>query len=372
MRSIAGGVGTPPVGKYSLFEGDADIPLEEGDRVPPRKETDMTEVTWFEGILGHEAIKRGLARALRTGRLHHALLFTGTGGIGKAMLARALAQVALCEQSSTEGEFARCGRCSACMRIASGNHPDVIEISEPTPNLKIETIRNLQSRLAFAPFEARKRFILLHDAHKMQEAAANCLLKTLEEPDPSTTFILMTSQIQRLLPTIVSRCQTVRFAPFPSEQIAQFLQTRGLSPMQAQQIAALSSGSIGTALELSEGDDKDKVLRAFEGILGLTTAADAFSLAETIKEDKLLFDAILLMLLTYIRDIARLKSGCETVSLAHYLPSMQARLPWVTMSNLMRAMALIDDVRAAFLGNANALLGWERVLLGMYGVIYAR
>lgn len=324
----------------------------------------------FDDILGHETVKRGLIHATQNGRLHHALLFVGAEGIGKGLLARAFVQAWMCTES-TPDHLNRCLKCNNCKRIASQIHPDVIEIIEESATLKIETIRDLQHQLTYPPFESNRRFVILHDVHKMQDAAANCLLKTLEEPEEHTTFILITSQIQRLLPTIISRCQVVRFAPFSTDDVSKFLISQGVSADIANQLAALSNGSLSTALELSKTDYKTEIIGIFEDILKIQSTLDAFSMAANLKGKKAMADHILSLLLSYTRDMLILKtSPSSPILLDHYRPQMQTRLAKTSTQDLTRCIQLIQDVNGAFLGNVNELVVWERLMLGMHGVLF--
>ena len=319
----------------------------------------------FNDIIGHDGVKHGLIHAAQTGRLHHALLFSGPSGVGKSMLARAFVQALFCEKSDDQS-LSRCLKCHNCNRINNKIHPDVIEIEESAATIKIEVIRDLQSRLVYAPFESPRRFVLIHDIHKMQEAAANCFLKTLEEPPENTTFILITNQIQRIIPTIISRCQSVRFAPFSMNDVSEFLVERGVSSNEAAQIAVMSGGSLGYALELSSSDYKNDVIHAFEEMLETDSVLDALSVAACMKAE-----ALLKLMQIYVRDMLVLKaSGSESVILTPYRDKMQARLDKVSEGDLQRATGIIQEVTESFQGNVNELLAWERLLIGLHGVLY--
>ena len=328
----------------------------------------MTDI--FSDILGHEHAREGLIHAIKNDRLHHALLFSGPSGIGKSMIARSMIQAMLCENSTRE-QLQKCMKCRNCHRIASNIHPDVIEIDEPTATIKIETIRDLQKKLIYFFYEAARRFVIIQDVHKMQDAAANCLLKTLEEPEPHTTFILITSQIQRLLPTIVSRCQLVRFAPFSMDEISQFLVRRGMTEDDADQISALSGGSIGTALELSSSEYEKEVTSTFEEMLSPSSSLDAFLTASGLKGKKSMAEHLLTLMLMFVRDMLVLKTDPNhPIILKHYRPQMMSRLSRTTEKDLQRAAGIIQEVHESFQGNVNELVAWERLMIGLHGVIF--
>lgn len=327
-------------------------------------------MTIFHDILGHENVKRGLQHAMRTGRLHHALLLTGPAGIGKAMVGRAFIQAMMCEKSTLNAPV-RCGICSSCLRIMNKNHPDVIEIEESAATIKIDTIREIQRGLVSAPFESARRFVMIHDVHKMQDAAANCLLKTLEEPDAYTTFLLVTSQEQRLLSTIISRCQVVRFAAFSLDEVAQFLIQHEVPKEMAGQIAALSGGSLGAAIDLSNGEYKTEVLGTFEEMIGTSSVMDAFAVAASLKGKKAMAEHLLTLLSMYVRDMMVLKADPKSpVILEHYREHILQRVDKVSDKHLNRAANTIQEVHESFLGNVNELVAWERLLVMMYGVLF--
>ena len=324
----------------------------------------------FPDILGHENVKRGLIHATQTGHMHHAFLFVGSEGIGKGLLGKAFIQAWLCEHTTSE-KLARCKICHNCKRIANTSHPDFIEIIEESATIKIDTIRELQKRLAFPPFESARRFVMIHDIHKMQDAAANCLLKTLEEPEEHTTFILITSQIQRLLPTIISRCQVVRFAPFSVDEISHYLIEHGVSPEISGQLATLSDGSLSMAQELNQGDYKTELISTFEDILKISSTLDAFSTAAALKGKKSMSAHLLSLLLAYTRDMLILKSSPETpILLENYRSQMLTRLSKTSIQDLIRCIQLIQEVNESFLGNLNEQVVWERLLVGMHGVLF--
>ncbi len=189
----------------------------------------------FEKIVGHESLRAYVAKAMGENRLPHTLLFSGMEGIGKALFAKMLAAKLLgCDLT----------------RIESGNHPD-FHLGRPEGKsglYAIDRIRSLIEKDHNAPFEGNGKVFILEEAERMQPASANALLKTLEEPAPDSTFILVTSAPHELLPTILSRCVHLSFHPIPKEEIETILVGRGLDPRSA----ALSHGSIGKALELAQ------------------------------------------------------------------------------------------------------------------------
>jgi len=168
---------------------------------------------WYmwRNIVGHESLIGTLRTFVLTGKLPHALLFAGPAGVGKTMVAREFFKAVNCLDSPGDA----CDACRSCVKMDSGSHPDFIMVG-PSDNrtvITIEHIRGVISEVSLKPFEARFRFVVIEPAERMNNPAANALLKTLEEPPGATLIVLVTHNPILLLPTIVSRCQVLRFTP---------------------------------------------------------------------------------------------------------------------------------------------------------------
>lgn len=219
----------------------------------------------LDGLIDQERPLRILAGILAKGNIPHAFLFTGKDGIGKRTAAIRFAMARNCQAwppvitadkkdtaAGLPDTMTSCGQCRACVKIMAGSHPDVMVVEPEGDVIKIAQIRELSQRLAFKPHEARMRAVVISDAQTMNVEASNALLKALEEPPPQTFFFLTAGQTADLLPTVVSRCQHIRFNPVSAEKIEQYLiHSYGLSPRAARSTAIISDGSVSKALELS-------------------------------------------------------------------------------------------------------------------------
>jgi DNA polymerase-3 subunit delta' len=257
----------------------------------------------FEHIIGQDRAVRFLERAYEKNRVPHALLFTGIPGTGKRTTALALARLLQCQ--SAKGTVA-CGICPACKKVDSGNHPDIVFIEPSGTLIKIDQIRTLRNEFALKPFEGNKRVAIITDAHAMNSEAANTFLKILEEPPKGSFMILTAHQISDLLPTIVSRCQHIAFAPLSPALIAVKLVTDRKIDRHSADIAAVwANGSLGMALKadaVKVAEERNQLIERFE-TLSLHTMQSLLNFAESLSKDKDNLLNNLEVLKVWLRDI---------------------------------------------------------------------
>ncbi|AWN23712.1 hypothetical protein DKM44_11120 [Deinococcus irradiatisoli] len=171
-------------------------------------------ISW-EQVVGQEHVKDVLQGALEAGRVGHAYLFSGPRGVGKTTTARLIAMTANCQASGKKP----CGECESCLSVRAGNHPDVLEIDAASNN-SVDDVRDLREKVGLSAMRGGKKIYILDEAHMMSRAAFNALLKTLEEPPEHVIFILATTEPEKIIPTILSRCQHYRFRRLTAEEIA--------------------------------------------------------------------------------------------------------------------------------------------------------
>ncbi len=298
----------------------------------------------FDAIAGQDRAIGALRRALRSNRLAHAYLFAGLDGVGKRTTALEFAKALVCAEQKDDA----CESCAACRKVSHGTHPDLHFVGPEGAGrqIKIEALRDretgegLLKDLSLTPNEAPHKVALIDEAHTLsrgQAESANCLLKTLEEPPPASVLILITSRPDQLPETVVSRCQTIRFAPLAPELISERLGAAGVAPETARLVARSSGGSLGQALSMANDEGLPEARRQLLDVLtGLeetnivesaatfaalvaelatrrTETSEAGIRAESRSMAEWLFDLAVL----FYRDVAVRQLGCETGQLAN-------------------------------------------------------
>jgi DNA polymerase III subunit delta' len=320
-----------------------------------------------DSVVGHDRVRALLARSIQAGRLPPALLLTGPAGVGKRTVALAAARALVCET----GSGIACDQCAPCRRAARGLHPDVVFVEPETATIKIEQVRDMAREVLALPFEARARAFVMDDAHVMTEQASNALLKSLEEPPATSHVFLVTASPQALLPTIRSRCQTLRLGPLPGALLEAYLRDRaGLSPDEAHLRAAVSGGSIGAALAL----DSDAYRASRSELLAVLERSGAASVVDRMEAAQRLADLddpafALTTLRSLLRDTLVLRSGAGPGSLLN--ADMEPRLAVLARGPIgERAHTLAEaagETREALRLNANKLLSMDVLMDGLSG-----
>jgi len=272
----------------------------------------------FADLVGHARPREALLRALRAGQVAHAYLFSGIGGIGKERAAWSLAAALNCDAPAADGDA--CGACEPCRKIALRLHPDVTLIEPDGANIKIEQVREVERAGQFRPHEGRARVTIFRTAERLWPNAANALLKTLEEPGEGSHFVLIVETVRAMLPTIVSRCQAVKFAPLSRAEVAQVVRAAApaLSEAEAETAAALGQGSAQAALDAIDPEAsaaRRETIEMVEQAAGAKLLQPAFEVAEAFKNaggDVGKREAVarrLEALLTWYRDVLVTQTG---------------------------------------------------------------
>ncbi len=234
----------------------------------------------WERIRGHAEVIETFRQSYTSGRLGHAYLFVGPEGIGKRLVARELAKAVLCERPPRP--LAACDSCPSCVQVGADTHPDLLTLRTPPGKheLPVEAMREFCRLLARRPLRGTRRVGVVEDADDLNSESANSFLKTLEEPPPGTLLVLIATSTDRQLPTILSRCQVVRFSPLSIADVIAVLAAAGIDDeTHRARLGRLSAGSVARALAL---DDPAVWKLREELVTGITDPRPNFSrLAET-------------------------------------------------------------------------------------------
>ncbi len=320
----------------------------------------------FSEIQGQEKAIHILQCAIQNGHVAHAYLFTGPEGVGKKQTALALAQYLNCASPNTE-TFASCNHCPSCIQSASGSQPDLLMLEPDGASIKIEQIRTLLSKVSLRSYENAYKVVIINDAHLMTEQAANCLLKTLEEPTDNTVFILVTSQVQNLPITILSRCQQISFNLLSPSMIQDILQK--LHPERQSQIGlvtALAKGSVSTAENLLANEEIADARQNFYAMLSKLaqySPAQIIGWCEQWDKNKKMVKALLELGQLWYHDALMLNTSGQMTLLINqdYLAPLKSQQ--IKPQHLLQILQYFQTGMAQLESNASPRLVLEIVLL---------
>ena len=348
----------------------------------------------FDQLTGNSRVKAVLKRMLVNNRLPGALLFAGEEGIGKKLFALEIARALNCR---TPKDHEACGVCSSCLRTAKLNypqrddsddwtqiiwtdHPDVGLVVAPRRVLRVEQMRQIEKEANFRPFEGKARVFLIDEADKLNDASANALLKVLEEPPRTSHLILITARPAMLLPTILSRCQMIRFSPLTPDEIEGHLNRYNLVDSKTARLRARAAGgSLGRALSgdlVTFTSQRKAMLKVLNALVLSEDRAQLLRSAEQLNEAeyKEEFEERLDVLETLIRDAWMLSLGVETSQvvnedLADELKEISKKLD---PSRAGDWILQIEDLREQLIVNINRKVTTDSLFLVMAGDVPAQ
>jgi len=321
----------------------------------------------FKTVLGHQRPISLLQRAIENEKVVNSYLFLGNEGIGKKVVALEFAKALNCLDEET-GRGEACDHCDSCKKIDRALHPDVLLVEPIGQGIKKEQVIQMQRELVYKPYEGKRRVCILTAADRMAHDIPNTLLKTLEEPPLHTVIILLANNSRFILPTILSRCQPVRFNPLPISLVSKWLmEGKGLNETEAHLLASLSDGSPGKALEIQEEIcqiPREELLKDWVGSKSLSFKKMGNWVASlpSQRENLLL---ILEVAKTLLRDLVIVKTLKKETKLIHsdlwqVMEPLSAN--W-SLPSLLKRMEILHHSSLAIRGNANTSLALEAMML---------
>ncbi len=258
----------------------------------------------FKDVIGQREVIGSLERSLSEGRIGHAYIFSGPAGIGKKTIARIFAGLLLCEAPQ---DNTACGSCKPCLMLENDSNPDYHSIICEELSIGVDLVREIQSDIILKPMYSRRKVYIIEEAAKMTEQAQNCLLKTFEEPPGYAVVILLTTNYDKLLETVRSRAQHLKFGKYSREQVCKALEDRyGRDDGTFGLAADYSDGNIGTALELAGTGDFSSLREQMLELLPWVAQGKARSILDFsafMDNNKENTDMLFEIMLLYYRDL---------------------------------------------------------------------
>jgi DNA polymerase-3 subunit delta' len=319
-------------------------------------------------VIGQEKTLSLLDYGLKTDAIAHAYLLVGPRHVGKGTLAINLAQALNCDGSEVP-----CGECHACQRIREGKHADVISIGlDSGTEIGIDDIRGLQHSANLPPYEGKCKVFIIDEAEYLSTEAANALLKILEEPPPRVVWLLLAAEEERLLPTIISRCQRLELKPVPSERVQEVLvNSYNVDGDKAELLTQLCHGRLGWALSaLADSDMLEQRSQRIDRLASMLTAgigqrfAYAQELASQFSQDRKAGTETTEMWVDWWRDLMLVKGGCqEAVINVDFKAVLKEQARVLSMSQIKESLTNLGLLQAAISKNVNPRLALEWLMI---------
>lgn len=323
----------------------------------------------FNDILGHEQIKDHFRNAVQTGKVSHAYILSGEAGMGRKSLANAFALNLLCEKGLPDP----CMQCHACKQVLAGSHPDLIYVIHEKPaSIGVDDIREqINDTILVRPYSSYYKIYIVDEAEKMTVQAQNALLKTIEEPPSYAVILLLTTNPDAFLPTILSRCVQLKLKPLKDVVVKEYLiQSLGVEESQAEIYAAFARGNLGKAIHLAESEDFKRMYDEILHMLKHLKEADISELLDYIhklREKNLDIYSCLDFMQMWYRDVLMYKTT-KDINLLIFKDEFSTIKSMSTVSGyegLERILEAIDKARIRLDANVNTELVMELMLLTM-------
>lgn len=310
----------------------------------------------FQHIVGHEDIIKHFKSSIEMDRIGHAYILSGEEASGKLSLAMSFAKTLQCEEQKTDP----CNQCQSCMQADTGNHPDIIVVQHEKPNvISVDDIRDqVVSSIAVKPYKSRHKIYIIPDGQLMNVQAQNALLKTIEEPPEYGIVLILTTSIDKLLPTIISRCITLNTHPVKERDIYDYLVAHfSLDGDRANFCVEYAQGNLGKAIKLATNEEYNELVQSVIRLETNIYDMDMDSIADTIadcEKYKVTIQEYLDLMLMWYRDILMLKvtGNLNKILFKEQISIIKKQANYLSFNELEDKARAIDKAKLRLAANA--------------------
>jgi DNA polymerase-3 subunit delta' len=327
------------------------------------------KIRGFREILGNDMVKEHFMKAIENHKISHAYILTGEAGMGRKSIARAFAMTLLCEKGGSEP----CMSCHSCKQILAGSHPDLIYLSHEKPaSIGVDDIREqVNDTIMIRPYSSYYKVYIIDEAEKMTVQAQNALLKTIEEPPSYAVMILITTNEEAFLPTILSRCVKLKLKPLRDTTVKAFLTEHlGIPEKDADIYAAFARGNLGRAIHIASSEEFKELYQKTMNLLHYVETVDISMLLECIREikdQKFDLEEMLDLMQLWYRDVLMYKvtKDMNLLIFRDEYKLINETGQKVDYTGLEKILAAIDTARTRLNANVNMELTMELLFLTM-------
>ena len=323
-------------------------------------------MTTFRDVVGHESIIGHFKSSIEQGKVAHAYLIHGEKGTGKKMLAGLFAKTLQCEAGGTDP----CGTCRSCIQCDSGNQPDIIWVTHEKPTvISVDDIREqVNNDIIIKPYSSRYKIYIIPEAELMNPQAQNAILKTIEEPPEYAIIMLLTNNLDKMLPTILSRCITLNLKPVGELDMMEYLSRMGVPQAKAKFCVGFAFGNLGKAVRLATSEEYNEIKHDCVQILKDINRMEIYDLIDAVKKMskyKLdIYDYLDIMMMWY-RDILMLKvSGSpDKLLFKEEYATLKQQANYISYEGIENVLKALDKVKVRLEANVNFDIAMELLLL---------
>lgn len=321
----------------------------------------------FKEIVGHEEIIAHFKSSIETGNVAHAYIISGDAGSGKKALANAFAETLECEEGGTEP----CGSCSSCLQMSTGNYPDIIQVTHEKPNLiSVDEIRDqLINTIDIKPYKGKYKIYIIPDAELLNVQAQNAMLKTIEEPPAYAVILLLTTNLDKLLETVKSRCLKLQTKPIRERDVLAYLTgVMGLTKEKAYFCLDFAQGNLGKAIKLAGNDEYASIVDSVVNVLTHIDEMDVETLGKAvtdIEQFKLSMNDYMDLMMMWYRDAMMLKvtGNVDKILFKNEFSTLKKQAGNLTFKSIEDKIDAIAKAEQRLLANADFEVTMELLLL---------